>query len=819
MVDAGSSAVAPGRSESDSSGPTVDTELVRLTSKMPRKPADSYADEDVTSDSNPIANGRRTRRVTSKTGKRETMADLRTKLQRSETLLKLSRRVAAIEDLDELLATLVEVISAETNSERGTIFLNDTATNELYSRVAQGTFNREIRLLNNSGIAGAVFTTGKGEVIHDAYADSRFAREIDTRTGFKTKSILCAPIKSVRGEIIGVAQMLNKREGKYSAEDLSMLEAMCTQAAVALMSTQFVERMQRRRKQEMEFLDVVADVTSSIELSVLLRKVMAEATRMLKADRSTLFLNDEKTNELYSEVGEGLSAFQIRIPNHLGIAGAVFTSGKTINIPHAYADLRFNPAFDKKSGYFTRSILCVPVVNKNGKVIGATQALNKKGGPFTEEDEARLKAFTAQVSIALENAKLFDDVQTMKNYNESMLESMSNGVITLEEDGTIHTCNAAGYKIMQLEPDDVLKKKASEFFVGPNGWVNEFIGKVTDPSKSEVVMDCELEFGGEKVSANVTILPLMSLKGKKLGTLLMIENISSEKRMKSTMSRYVDPSVAEQLMASGGDFLGGQSIEATVLFSDIRSFTTLTEELGPQGTVALLNEYFSIMVNCISEEGGMLDKFIGDAMMAEFGIPISHGDDPDRAMRASIKMTTELIALNKRRAERGQMDIKMGIGLNTDIVVSGNIGSPKRMDFTVIGDGVNLASRLEAACKEYSAQILCSASTVNKLKGSYRLREVDLVVVKGKTEPVSVYEVLDYHDDQTFPQIQEVISAFRSGLKYYREANWDKAINNFREALSMHPGDKLCDTYIGRCEILKANPPSNWDGIWRMKSK
>src|SRR3546814_8875797 len=119
--------------------------------------------------------------------------------------------------------------------------------------------------------------------------------------------------------------------------------------------------------------------------------------------------------ELWSEVGQGLDATQIRLPNHLGIAGAVFTSGKTVNIPYAYADLRFNPAFDKQIGYFTRSILCVPVVNKDGKRIGVTQVLNKRGGAFTDEDESRLKAFTAQVSIALENAKLLDRKSTRLN--------------------------------------------------------------------------------------------------------------------------------------------------------------------------------------------------------------------------------------------------------------------------------------------------------------------------------------------------------------------------------------------------------------------
>ncbi|HQY06431.1 MAG TPA: GAF domain-containing protein, partial [Lacunisphaera sp.] len=682
---------------------------------------------------------------------RESIGTLRARLRRTEMLIRLSQRVSMIDNLDDLLTTLVELTANETNAERGTLFLNDPASNELYSRAAQGTFNREIRLLNNSGVAGAVFQSGEGLIIHDPYQDKRFNDEIDRKTGFVTKSILCAPIKTARGEVIGVVQTLNKRAGRFTTEDLDLLAAMATQASVALQSSQFIEKMKKTRQQEMEFLDLVADITSSLDLSVLLRRVMSEATRMLKADRSTLFLNNEKTNELWSEVGEGLNAVQIKLPNTAGIAGAVFQAVKTINIPHAYADLRFNPAFDKKTGYFTRSILCVPVVNKHGKCIGVTQALNKRGGPFTAEDEARLKAFTAQVSIALENAKLFDDVQNMKNYNQSMLESMSNGVITLTEDGRIHTCNAAGYRIFKAREADVLGKSAAEFFTGGNTWLVDRLKALEAPgAKPDVMMDAAMEARGEKLSVNLTLQQLISLKGKRVGTLLMIENISSEKRMKSTMARYMDPGLADQLLAAGGEALGGQSVEATMLFSDIRAFTTLTEELGAQGTVALLNEYFTLMVQCITDEGGMLDKFIGDAIMAEFGIPVAHGDDPDRAMRAAIKMITELRALNQRRAARGQKPVLMGVGLNTDKVVSGNIGSPKRMDYTVIGDGVNLASRLESACKEYSAQILCSEGTYRKLKGTYRMREVDKVIVKGKTEPVGVYEVLDYHTEETF---------------------------------------------------------------------
>ncbi len=227
-------------------------------------------------------------------------------LRQAEVLLNVSRRVADTETLDDILATLLDITVEETLGERGTIFLFDPQTEELYSRSAQGDFKREIRISSTSGIAGHVFTIGDGLIIADAYADARFNPSVDEQTGFRTRNILCAPIRTVMGEIIGVAQVLNRRNGDFTESDQSMLEALTMQSAMALQSTQYLERMKRSREEEIEFLDVVADVTSEIELGVLLKKVMAEATRMLRADRSTLFLHDEKTNELWSEVGEGL---------------------------------------------------------------------------------------------------------------------------------------------------------------------------------------------------------------------------------------------------------------------------------------------------------------------------------------------------------------------------------------------------------------------------------------------------------------------------------------------------------------------------------
>jgi adenylate cyclase len=743
-------------------------------------------------------------------------------LRRVQVLLEVSRRCALATRLDDILVTLLEMTSRELDCDRGTLFLNDPETGELYSRVAQGDLIREIRILNNSGIAGSVFQSGEGLIIDDPYSDPRFNASVDERTGYRTRNILCVPVRTMAGDIIGVMQSLNKNVGGFSDDDLQLLAEMTSQTAIALQSVRYVEQIDRIRIKEMAFLEMVSEISAELDLSALLGRVVVETTRMLGAERATIFLHDPATNTLFSRVAVGGDFNEIRFPAHMGIAGAVFTSATTMNIPYAYADLRFNPAFDRQTGFFTRSILCVPILNKHGKVIGVTQVLNKKGGVFTDEDEQRLKAFTAQIAIALENSKLFDDVRRMQGYNDSMLQSMSNGVITLDPAGKVVTCNAAGGRIWGGEPLALIGRDFADLVDEAGKWVVERLATVKERGVSDVFPDAALSINGLAKSVNLTLMPLLASEGSKdLGSMLMFEDISNEKRMKSTMSRYMDPVIAAQMLdGDTHDLLGGVSAEATVMFTDVRGFTTITEEYGAQGTVSFLNEYFSLMVECISKEGGMLDKFIGDAIMACFGLPMAHDDDPDRAARTAISMISEMWRWNTDRRQHGLKTVDMGVGLNTDMVVSGNIGSPKRMDYTVIGDGVNLAARLESACKAYSARILASESTVSKLRGTYRMRDIDLVVVKGKTQPVRVFELLDYHDAKSFPHLPDVVGHFNDAIVDYRAARWDSAIGRFENCLKLNPGDALSKTYIGRCETLRAAPPvGDWDGVWVMKDK
>ena len=411
--------------------------------------------------------------------KAEKDSDRAARVKRTERfakmLLQVTNDLAQTNSLDEALETLVNITTSSIGAERGTIFLNDEATGELYSRVAQGNFRREIRILNTKGVAGWAFSHDQGVIIHDAYKDERFNKAVDVRTGFRTKSILCAPLRTVRGDKIGVSQILNKIDSQFSQDDLDLLEAMTEQAAIAIQGNIIVEQIEAARKQELEFLDVVSQVSSELELTPLLQKIISTISKMLDCERATLFINDEKTNELYTEVGEGLDEKSvIRFPNHMGIAGTVFSSAKPVNIPHAYADLRFNPGFDKQTGFFTRSMLCMPVLNKEGKTIGVSQVLNKRGGSFNSEDEKRLAAFTSQISMGIENAKLFADVQTQQNYSESILSSMHDAVITLDDEGVIKTCNLSGMRIFKVSIlADVIGKTADDFFSGSNDWMAE----------------------------------------------------------------------------------------------------------------------------------------------------------------------------------------------------------------------------------------------------------------------------------------------------------------------------------------------------------
>jgi adenylate cyclase len=576
--------------------------------------------------------------------------------------------------------------------------------------------------------------------------------------------------------------------------------------------------MVRGLRDEVRMLEVTHGLTGELKLDLLIQRIMSAAADLLEAERSTLFVYDPKTDELWSRYAAGLGSAEIRIPSHAGIAGAVFTTGRTENVADAYRDSRFNPDADRRTGYHTRNILCMPIVNKAGARIGVTQVLNKKGQePFTAKDEARLRAFTAQVAVSLENAQLFDQVLSVKNYNESILKSTSNGMITLDTEGNLVTANEAALAILKLGRERVIGIPADALFGGENGWVLAAIERVAGSGEKDISVDASLSLGGTPVSVNMTVQPLSGLNGEHIGSMLVFEDITAEKRIKTTMARYMSKEVADQLLAGGESELGGKTQTVSILFSDVRGFTTLSEALGARETVSLLNEYFAEMVDVVFRHGGILDKYIGDAIMALFGAPFGKPGDADNAVAVANGMLITLGALNERRQKRGQDPINIGVGIATGEVVVGNIGSPSRMEYTVIGDSVNLASRLEGANKYYGSRILVDEATVRAMKTTTPLREIDLIKVKGKDRPVAVYEVLGYLDPALLPGL---LGRFNDGLSAYRARDWRAAIAGFEGALKQRQADAPSAMYIERCRhYLEAPPEFDWDGVWVLHDK
>ncbi|MBT6306920.1 MAG: GAF domain-containing protein, partial [Rhodospirillaceae bacterium] len=224
---------------------------------------------------------------------------------------------------DEILEYLITHVTKTINAERGSLFLHDPAAHQLYTRVALGNLSREIRIDEQSGVAGWVFKNGEALIVNNPYDDERFNQEVDERTGYTTDSLACVPIFTYGETPIGVLQVLNKIDGKFTDDDIDAIQLVASQCASTLNTYALTERMETQKRREAEFMTLVSKLTTELDLSRLLSHVVDAATEMLNCERATVFLNDEKTDELFSMVGAGLGAFEIRLPNSAGISGAV----------------------------------------------------------------------------------------------------------------------------------------------------------------------------------------------------------------------------------------------------------------------------------------------------------------------------------------------------------------------------------------------------------------------------------------------------------------------------------------------------------------
>ena len=832
--------------------------------------------------------------------------------------------------LEQLLDAFTVKIGQILQADRTTIFLVDSNKNQLWHKTvdAQTGEDVEVRLPMDVGILGYVATTGKSINVASARSHEHFNSEIDEPPGYQIESILCMPIFSSKSqqEPVAVVRLLNKAgDAPFTEEDEQQFQAFADSIGIILESCQSFYVVARNQRGVAALLRATTTLGQSLDLETTLRAVMDQARDLMQADRSTLFLLNRETNELWTKVAkaDGKTIVEIRIPANKGIAGYVASTGQPLNITDAYDDPRFDPSTDQQTGYRTRTVLCLPVHNAKGELIGVTQLINKNQGTFTTSDEEFLRAFNSQAGMALQNSQLFQNVMVEKQYQKDMLQSLSDAVISTDLQGRVVTINEAALELLgcpvnqakskhnpqvweeklidryvwevvpienlQFRLEDSLNNAARHYVPEQSLTLGLLVEKTscsaetaaaktegetaeeteeetyilavpdrTDPNlyyawgensawTEEVALAelanaqslfslskaalyhpyCPLPIPASRIklierSLNLTVNPLINPEGGVRGGLVVLEDISHEKRMKNTMYRYLTPGVVDKVMALGeGALMVGERKEVTILFSDIRGYTSLTENLGASDVVSLLNDYFETMVEAVFHHEGTLDKFIGDALMAVFGAPLplnppeSHGW---MAVQSALDMRRRLKEFNDSRPDADPF--RFGIGISSGDVVSGNIGSQKRMDYTVIGDAVNLSSRLEQLTKEYGCDIILSEFTYSLCREGIWVRELDKVRVKGKNQPVGIYELLQNSSEPIDGETVRFLELYSNGRDAYIARNFHKAINCFEAALAMRPSDRAVEVHIERSlSYLEIPPPEDWDGVHTMTRK
>ncbi len=782
--------------------------------------------------------------------------------------------------LDDMLQAITSKTGELLGADRTTIFLLDEERNELWTIVAKDEQGNpiEIRIPADKGIAGEVATSKKVvNIPFDFYDDPRsaFAQQQEKKTGYRTYTMLCLPLLNEDDKLVAVVQLLNKLKPDagheasldaridyqgFTDDDKELFDSFSPSIRLILEASRSLRRATQRQKAADALIKATQSLSKgSLDLEATLTNVMEQARDLMNADRSTLWLIDRETSKLWSKIPINGELREISVDLHgTSFAATVAATGKPLNIGfdlYNHPDSKTSQEVDKKSGYRTCSMLCMPVYNADGELIGVTQLINKKKtgdhpkynpadwpeapdcwkASFERSDQEFMEAFNIQAGVALQNAKLFATIKQQEQMQRDILRSLSDGVISADKEGRIIAANERAKELLGLEKSEkiegrlvvdlvVVKDKQDKNVNRFKPWFHNALHPEEDKQREQYYPDQLLQSTkDEQHSVNISINTIADATDSSRinGALVVMEDISDEKRLKTTMYRYMNQDLAEQLISGGDAMLGGDLKDVSVLFSDIRSYTTLTEKMSPEEVVNMLNEYFEDMVDALFSYKGTLDKYIGDAMMAVFGSPLPLDDHQWMAVQTAVEMRKRLAAFNAKRRAKGQIPINIGIGIHSDKVLGGNIGSSRRMEYTAIGDGVNLASRLEGASKQYGCDIVISESTFAPCADRIWARELDYIKVKGKTQPVSVYELVGRRDEPISDVKKSILEHYAKGLEFYRKRQFTRALGEFATIMEdLDKTDKPSNLHILRCQHWLANPPAeDWDGSWALTEK
>ena len=531
---------------------------------------------------------------------------------------------------------------------------------------------------------------------------------------------------------------------KYSSVDIKILEIIAGHLTKALYNYQLLNEVEKKKTEinlkllQLETLfDISVAISSVLDVEELCEDVLWRSVGILNASKGVILLQSEG-----SPILNPLANFNwVEDIPMLSKKLTIFKSIDENKIGEVFTENQKKP-IQKKLG--EQNLIIAPISAKNktqGYMILCNKETRKGIEPFSATDLDLLTALCNQAAVAMENAKLFKEITKEKQFNESILGSIATGVITLDNLGEVDSINSAGLKILKTEKDNVVGNHYMYLFEKDEELL-ELIANSEIENKVGSELGISLNTVSKDTVINASVSPRLDPEGNKQGSVIALEDISDVSKVKNTFKRYVSKQVVDELLGDDGKLnLGGEQREVTILFTDIRGFTSMSEKMKPERVVTTLNEYFSDMIDIVFKNNGTLDKIIGDELMVLYGAPISGDNDTVRAVETAIEMQHKIKELNIDRKKRKEPPILVGAGINKGLVVSGNIGSRDLMDYTVIGDTVNVASRLCAAAGP--GEIMVSSSVYGATKKEFSYDKLEPIKVKGKEKKVPVFLIND----------------------------------------------------------------------------
>ena len=542
---------------------------------------------------------------------------------------------------------------------------------------------------------------------------------------------------------LGLLCVGNKFMGEtYSNNDIKILEIVSSHLTKALYNYELFKNVEEKKTElnlkllELETLfDISIAISSVLDIDDLAEDVLWRSVGILNASKGIFLRLKKNTPILHTAATFNWVKENPLLSQNLKVFKDVQSSSQGILLSD-----KDETSLQQKLK--EKNLIVSPLMAKN-KILGYMVLCNKESRkgiePFNSIDLDLLTALSNQAAVAMENAKLFKEITKEKQFNESILGSIATGVVTINTLGEVDSINIAATKILNTKKKDIIGNHYM-FVFEKDETVVELITSCEGKNKTVSDVNIPLAVSSKDTVVNISVSPRVDPDGKMQGQVIAFEDITDVNKVKNTFKRYVSKQVVDEILDNDSKLnLGGEKRKVTVLFADIRGFTSMSEKMEPEVVVSTLNEYFSEMIDIVFKNNGTLDKIIGDELMVVYGAPISAKDDTTRAVQTASDMQEKLKELNEERKKRKEPLIAVGIGINRGEVVSGNIGSREMMDYTVIGDTVNLAARLCSAAKP--GQILVSNSVFKKTRKMINYKKIEQLSLKGKRKKIDIFIV------------------------------------------------------------------------------